>query len=141
MVPFGEFVATSPIDSLTMSSDSMSSSGYNSPAPTEIVDDDFGGSVPASPDEAKDVSNVPLEETFNFTFAAPDNRMLRSALPQWIGGNRVTRPQLIKDCAEAIRQARKNSTEAEPLSKLEAKHLKAVSSVDKIHIDDYSRLN
>jgi hypothetical protein len=127
MVPFGGFVATSSIDSSTMSSDSLSSNGYNSPAPTEIMDDDFEGSVPASPAEAEDVPNAPLEETFDFTFAAPDNRMLRSALPQWIGGNRVTRPQLIKDCAEAIKQARKNSTEAEPLSKLEAKHLKAVS--------------
>ncbi|TEB24146.1 hypothetical protein FA13DRAFT_1797510 [Coprinellus micaceus] len=108
-----------------MSSDSHSSDGFDSTGSTEVVNTDVEDRVPPSPDEPKDVHDTAINETFDFTFAAPDNRILRSALPQWIGGNRVTRPQLIKDCAKGIKQARKTSTEAEPLSKLEVKHLKS----------------
>jgi hypothetical protein len=124
-----------------MSSDSHSSDGFDSTGSTEVVNTDVEDRVPPSPDEPEDVHDTPINETFDFTFAAPDNRILRSALPQWIGGNRVTRPQLIKDCAEGIKQARKTSTEAEPLSKLEVKHLKSVSRVDNFHSDNSSKCN
>ncbi|TEB21104.1 hypothetical protein FA13DRAFT_1717259 [Coprinellus micaceus] len=95
-----------------MSSTSVSSASV---ASTEIID--FS-------DEEELPPGSPIDDMTEFMFAPIDNRILRSTLPRWIGGNRVSRPRLIQDCEVAIKMARdSDSIEVEPLTKHELRNL------------------